>query len=242
MERNPSAEEAYNLIPLAIENAIGFIDAAELLCKSEHYAHGFILASYAVEEIGKAGQLQAIASGFGEHLTLRNHREKNKVFLMQTYMNYMIVKYQNKFEQFSRELGSEKFLDQNELQTLAANSPEIQKEVEQFISNLSETFSNDWMDLRFDLLYTNIGDTRSVHEKWAVLRQKFEIARLVESGIAFQNLRDVVELFRMNTPACYEGIAFEDFRNSIPDWIYEYRRNIEAANKEKDAKQISDLR
>ena len=41
---DPSAEEAYNLIPLCVENVIGFIDAGELLCKSKHYAHGFIMA------------------------------------------------------------------------------------------------------------------------------------------------------------------------------------------------------
>lgn len=223
IESNPSAEEAYDLIPLAVENAIGFIDAGELLCKSELYAHGFIMASYAVEEIGKAVQLQAIASGFGEHLTLRNHQQKNKAFLMQTFMNYINIIYQNKFEQFSREIDSKKFIDQNGLQAFAANSPEIKKEVEQLISNLSKSFSNDWMDLRFDLLYTNVGDTRSVNEKWGFLRQKFEIVRMVESGIAFQDLRNVVKIFRMNTPACYEGISFEDFRNSIPDWIYEHR-------------------
>lgn len=229
-KRKPSAEEAYSLIPLAVENAIGFIDAGELLCKSEHYAHGFIMASYAVEEIGKAVQLQAIASGFGEHLTLEYHQEKNKAFLLQTFMNYMNVKYQNKFEQF----------DQNELQTFVANSPEIKKEVELFISNLLNNFSNDWMHIRFELLYTNVGDTRSVHEKWEFLQQKSEIARMVESGTAFEGLRNIVELFKMNTPACYEGISFEDFRNSMPEWIYEYRRNIEAANKEKDEKPIFD--
>ena len=68
-----------------------FISGGEILAKNRLYSKAFIMASFAVEELGKVDQLQVIS--VGGNTDVYSHDHKNKAFSLREFIAFMTVKY-----------------------------------------------------------------------------------------------------------------------------------------------------
>ncbi|MCI0184482.1 AbiV family abortive infection protein [Sulfoacidibacillus ferrooxidans] len=221
-----SPQDAYELIPLAVENAMEFISAGELLAKNRLYSKAFIMASFAVEELGKVDQLQAIS--VGGNADVYSHDHKNKAFSLREFIAFMTVKYNDVFsplmECMNNNLTAGELLDL--LSEFKNQHPEIEAEVQKFMTASDiDNLHSRWIKMRFKLLYTNPGEKDGIYEKWENAKEEFEMARIVEDGSVFEYLRIFVEGVKASNPAM-NNISFSLFREITDPMLNEFKRTL----------------
>ena len=203
-----------------------FIVAGELLVENRLYSKAFIMASFAVEELGKVDQLQAIS--VGGNANIYGHGDKNKAFALREFMAFMTVKHNDVFAPLMERINNNRtegdLLDL--LFKFKNDHPEIEKEVQKFIDDSDvDDLNSKWKEMRFKLLYANPGERNGIHGKWEDVKEEFEMACLVEDGSVFEYLRVLVEGMRASNPAL-GNIPFPLFKESTEPMLNDFKRTL----------------
>lgn len=200
----------YRQISLAVENAIEFIDAGELLSKNNFFPKSFIMTSFAIEALGQAIQYFTLSAG-AQHLKeedLRRHDRKNEAYqIWAQAMPFLLAPFQSNTSIDIASVLSDPISLESKI-SLSSLSQALSQDLDAYLSmvepellpfHIDEHTELQWKNYRMDLLYIDPQDLRSSKEEWNSIKEKFGDARMIEDGSIFESLRSITSLLKLIT-------------------------------------------
>ena len=216
----------------ATENAKQYCRSGEFLRQQGYFAHSFIMASYAMEELGKSIQALGYSAQSGKNPSkLRDHNVKFES--LSYFVELMTIMSNDDYvhkmtEELTISLGTKlSNLDETDdvislndvLQLLFDSISELRDSMPKYQNPLLEkNMFKSWLDYRFELLYVSESNPISPVEKWESVQRDFEGGQQVIDGTIFKTLDNLASMAHKLSEAPYA--VFKESSKLMLKYVY----------------------